>query len=117
MDAILMNKFNRDDIYCTIYTSKDSICITVYENNTNRGNMHYYQVYDVVNEYCGDVSFKPIRNELFNDGARFTNQELKVLLNEQRDMLLQRGLINERERYYYPEVVDYSLDSLFNYEV
>jgi hypothetical protein len=109
-NAILMNKLNRDDIYYTVNTNKYNVCIVVYDNGDF---MHYYQDYDVVNEYCGDVSFKPIQNELF-DGTLFTNQELKVLLNERRDRLVQHGLINERERCYYPDVVDYSLDNLFN---
>jgi hypothetical protein len=113
-NEILMNKFNRDNIYYTIYNNKDSICITVYDRNKKGEFMHYYQVYDVVNEYCGDVSFKPIKNELFNNGNLFTNQELKALLNEHRDKLLQNGVINEDECCYYPDIVDYSLDNLFN---
>ena len=58
----------------------------------------HYQTYVLAREYCGDISFKPVKNE-FRGEKMFTNAELKSLF----------GVENV-----YPNIDNYHLDNLFN---
>lgn len=98
MNTIVINKFNDKNIDYSIQEGVNLYNISVY---ANYGRMLYYQTYKMVSEYCGDISFKPIRNE-FNNANLFDNAELKILF----------GIECE-----YPDVDYYYLDNLFNSEL
>ena len=113
--AILSAKFNvdREHIDYAIRSNKVNIELSVDPVPTKGEFMYHYQVYNVVHEDCGDISFKPKRNEMFPANL-FTNQELKVLLLAHHAKLAQLGVTNIEPVCPMEDVVDYSLNGLYN---
>ena len=97
MNTILVKKFNNKALNYSIQEDVHLYNISVYGNHDS---MLFYQTYKIVNEYCGDCSFTSIKNE-FSDGKLFTNGELKSLFEIEN---------------VYPNVDNYYLDNLFNYQ-
>ncbi len=82
MQSILNTKFsNIDENDVEIYSSKKLYCLSIFDK-FNR--MEYYQHYELLYGYCGEVMFRPLKNE-FVDGKLFTNDELKTIFNVECD--------------------------------
>lgn len=94
MNTIIANKFKDNFVDYSIQEDHNMFNICVYGNYKS---ILYYQTYKIVSEYCGDISFIHIPNEL-NDGKLFTTKELKILFDIHK----------------YPDVDYYYLDNLFN---
>jgi hypothetical protein len=72
---ILSNKLNNNNFTVSIQNDNKIHNLCVYGEFKR---ILFYQTYEIINEYCGDITFKPLKNE-FNDGKLFTNKELKII--------------------------------------
>jgi hypothetical protein len=72
---ILSNKLNNNNFTVSIQNDNNLYNLSVYDEFKR---FLFYQTYEIINEYCGEISFKPLKNE-FNNGKLFTNKELKTI--------------------------------------
>ena len=69
------NKLNNNNFTVSIQNDNKMHNLYVYDEFKR---ILFYQTYEIISEYCGDIAFKPLKNE-FNDGKLFTSKELKII--------------------------------------